>query len=110
MFKADVKQTRRSNQAVFNILKTAVEQYRAELDNYSDRVVLKMLEKMAQLEQYHIKGELTDEIGNLLIHPPELRDMSLPIFLGQTDTTGNHYEICNLKYGYLFIYLEKIIG
>lgn len=33
--------------------------------------------------------------------------MSLPTFLEQVDSEGNHYEICNLKYGYLFIYLDK---
>lgn len=107
MFQKKFKKAKYANKEVYSILQQSVEQYRAEVDNYSDQVSLKILEEMSRQNKYHIKGTLNDEIGKLLANPPQLNDLSVPVFLSSTDQEGNHYQVVNLERGFLFIYLEK---
>ncbi|MFT8825412.1 MAG: hypothetical protein ABF536_06165 [Liquorilactobacillus mali] len=103
MFKAEKKQVEIVNKPIYNLKQQEVEQYRAELQNYSQRVVLLSLKLLKDKEVTAYKVSTEEELGKLLSDPPELGDLSLPQFLGQIDKAGNSYEVVDLPYGYLYI-------
>ena len=100
------KQSKLENKEIFSRLRKQVEVYRAELDAYSNTVVLEVLKRMSKEASYKIKGTLAkdDKIGYLLLNAPAAEELSLPKFLGQHKKDGTRYEIIKLKYGgYLYI-------
>ncbi|MDV7758268.1 hypothetical protein [Liquorilactobacillus mali] len=103
MFKAEKKQVEIVNKPIYNMKQQEVEQYRAELQNYSQRVVLLSLKLLKDKEVTAYKISAEEELGKLLSSPPELGELSLPQFLGQVGKEGNPYEVVDLPYGYLYI-------
>lgn len=100
------KQSKLENKEIFSRLRQQVEVYRAELDAYSNTVVLEVLKQMSREASYKIKGTLAkdDKIGYLLLNAPAAEELSLPKFLGQHKKDGTQYEIIKLKYGgYLYL-------
>ena len=108
MYKAERKQVEIINKPIYQLKKQKVENYRAQLENYSKEVTLLALNKLEKKQVTEITGNLNnDELGQKLANPPVLGDLSLPAFLGQSQPNSNlKKEIVDLPYGYLYFYRD----
>lgn len=95
------------NNEVDHAKKRHIKRYERRLSEYIDDVSRLALYKITDnkdfnLDYCEVTCSINDQLGNLLLNPPKLEDLSLPSFFEKGNT-----EIINLPRGYLYISLSK---
>ncbi|OIM79667.1 hypothetical protein ATX98_09390, partial [Oenococcus oeni] len=109
MYKAEKKEVQAFNKPIYQLKKQNVANYRAILDNYVKEITLLALNKLAKEKITQYVGNLdNNELGEKLLNPPLLGDLSLPAFFGQGSDIDkdNAPEVVDLTYGYLYFYRD----
>ncbi|AVI94115.1 conserved protein of unknown function [Oenococcus oeni] len=109
MYKADKKEVQAFNKPIYQLKKQNAANYRTLLENYSKDVTILALNKLQKDKVTEYTGSLnSDELGQKLLRPPLLGDLSLPAFFGQGSDIDkdNAPEIVDLPYGYLYFYRD----
>lgn len=104
IYKAEEKEVKQTNVPLYQLKKQAVERYQGELHNYKRDVTLLALNTLVDHQTTSYTGQINDELGLMLSHPPDASGLSVPTFFEETDEQGNPYELIDLPKGYLFIF------
>lgn len=107
IYKADEKEVKQTNLPIYQLKKQAVKRYQIELHDYKRDVTLLALNTLKDHQGTSYTGQINDELGLMLSHPPNAGGLSVPTFFEETDQQGNPYELIDLPKGYLFIFNPK---
>lgn len=113
MYKAKHDEVYKTNNNIYRIKKKAVNKYLKKLSEYEDVVSGISLDILNNLNTTSFNGHLQDyfidgssnsyQLGWLLNNPPELGDLSLPVFLGKNSLIDkSKQELVKLPKGYLY--------